>query len=86
MAAHDLSLFLIGDRNIEADQDSLSLTDLAVYRVIAAAGFVVVGNDANLASQTEFIFFQIRVNIRDDSRRNIIAEKESVSSPSFVIS
>ena len=56
VAAHDLRLLLIGNGNVQADQDGLSLPDLAVDDIVLAGGSVIVGGHIHLVAEPEPVF------------------------------
>ena len=79
VAGHGLSLVLVGDGEVKADEDGFAFTDFTVDDVVLVCGFIELGDDTDLVSHAEFVFLHIAVDILDDRRGDIVSEEgESV--------
>ena len=50
VAGHSLSLILVGDGEIEADEDRFAFPDFTVDDIVLICGFIEIGDDADLVS------------------------------------
>ena len=50
MAGHSLSLILVGDGEVEADEDRFAFPDFTVDDIVLICGFIEIGDDADLVS------------------------------------
>lgn len=75
VGAHQLGLFLVGNRDVKIDQRAFAFPDLAVYDVILAGGFVKIRDDANFIAHLKTVFLEVLVHITDDGGGDILAKE-----------
>ena len=74
-AAHILSLILIRNRQIQADQNGFIFPNLTVNDIVLIGAFIEISRGSYLFTETEFVLLSILIHVFHNGRGYIFTEK-----------